>query len=1181
MIKTKAGNFIPKQMSNPYSTSGIGYDFEHAVQASFVVLMLSHGIIPSISSKNIIKIELQNRIRGIYTDDLTVYCGDADLTVYNKMFIQIKRSVQIRQTNKNFRETIETTWLDFKNNSFDESADKLALITSPMSNIDNTCIKELLNFAHGATDENNFLLMLKTKGHCNRKTSEKLNVIKNIIKHVNNDKAVSDNELWRFLKVFNVFIYDLDIKGLSLALLYTIIEQYECANSSMVWSTIKDFIAEMNVQEGTITLNNIPENIKQLFIKRKENIIPQDLLSKAQTNNDIYSNPTYKKALAYACLIGSWSETNKNDIDIITSIINQDYASWIKILQEIEQIEGSPVCYKKSVWTIKNRDIVLKNTQSSIYDQDIEKLQNAVINVLTEIDPKFDLEKDQRLFAHIYRKNYKYSYNLQESLSETVALLGCCNYKFIHAENKISCFSYNVLNGIFEKANWQLFATINDCIPVLAESEPPEFIRIINNICNTDIINNLIEQEGDGFTGGCYISGILRALERLAWNPLYYTDTVLLLGKMAEITPKSRWSNRPENSITEIFMPWNYQTLASIEMQKTTITRLIKEHSNIAIQVLLKLLPFENQVAYNTDKPKYMNLFPDNWKYSVKIADRNVLMSYYITLLIEQTKGNINNIIKIINHLKLLSDNDFEKVVNIMSSKNIINKPETPRVKLWEALLKEVRTHKRFKNAAWVMSENRIKKLEKVLDLIKPKSKINQIAPLYDIHNDYALYDKSEDYQKIQEYFDKKRKTELLNLLKQQPYKKTIIDLILKVENPYLVANALVNIDIFNFDKDFFPTLIKTKDIKIKEFIHNYIANKYRKLGCKWLEQIKYNEWRDKEKSEFLKQLPCVSDVWHLIDSLSQNIKNIYWKTIDINPYQSDSDLELINYLLKYNRPIAAIKCINKMFHCKQNIDSSKIIDVLGRISGTEENIRDLDYYSVATMIKFLQDDKTVDFEKLALIEWNFYPALNQGTYPITLKKKLKQQPEFFCELINILYKPLDEKIAKTEPQLSHNVIQRAWTVLNEIKPLAGYDDDTGLFNSKIFLKWFKKVMKIAKDKTREDVTLNEIGQILFYTPQDKDGFWINKDIAEILNTEEYEHMRQGYHSEIINSRGCHIVDKTAKPELDLANKYHKQANDCRNAGYSRLAAILDDAELFYKQEAARILDKPKNDDKN
>ena len=95
MTKTKGGKFKPKQMSNPYSTSGVGYDLEHAVQAFFVVLMLSQGIFSPVSSKHIVKIQLQNRIRDIYTDDLTVYCGESDSNIYNKMFAQIKRSVQI------------------------------------------------------------------------------------------------------------------------------------------------------------------------------------------------------------------------------------------------------------------------------------------------------------------------------------------------------------------------------------------------------------------------------------------------------------------------------------------------------------------------------------------------------------------------------------------------------------------------------------------------------------------------------------------------------------------------------------------------------------------------------------------------------------------------------------------------------------------------------------------------------------------------------------------------------------------------------------------------------------------------------------------------------------------------------------------------------------------------------
>lgn len=105
------------------------------------------------------------------------------------------------------------------------------------------------------------------------------------------------------------------------------------------------------------------------------------------------------------------------------------------------------------------------------------------------------------------------------------------------------------------------------------------------------------------------------------------------------------------------------------------------------------------------------------------------------------------------------------------------------------------------------------------------------------------------------------------------------------------------------------------------------------------------------------------------------------------------------------------------------------------------------------------------------------------------------------------------------------------------------------------------------------DVALNEIGQILFYSPADADGFWIDRNIAELLNQDEYEAMRRGFSSEIINSRGVHWVDPEAKEEFNFAKKYHDQSAACRISGYHRLANTLDEAEMFYQHEAERIIE--------
>jgi rubrerythrin len=52
-----------------------------------------------------------------------------------------------------------------------------------------------------------------------------------------------------------------------------------------------------------------------------------------------------------------------------------------------------------------------------------------------------------------------------------------------------------------------------------------------------------------------------------------------------------------------------------------------------------------------------------------------------------------------------------------------------------------------------------------------------------------------------------------------------------------------------------------------------------------------------------------------------------------------------------------------------------------------------------------------------------------------------------------------------------------------------------------------------------------------------------------------------------------HIVDPSGKPELELSEKYKKQAEDAENAGYQRLASTLRQLADSYANEARRIID--------
>lgn len=1165
-----------KQISNPSSTGGLGYDFETSVQSSFVILMLVNGVFPLLSPNPISKIEFQSRYRGVNVDDITIYTENKQTKKQNKIFGQIKHYLKFNKSDKNFKETICAAWLDFNNKEkFDESSDIIALITGPVSDTDIINVRNLLNCAKNSENENDFNLRLKTKNFANSKQSDKLDAFKHWLTIANQGIDATDEQLWRFLKSFNLLTYDIDIKGVCLSLLHTIIEQYSCNNSHSVWCQVKEFVKKKNIGASFITHEEIPEEILNEFKIKRQATIPDDFVKR--TLKDIrFDDIKYIRFLAQANLIGSWDENSENDINIVSEIVGTSYNEWIEKLREIIQLENSPLSLNDGVWKIESREELLEAAKSLLFDKDLNNFKSAAVKVLKELDPKLELEKSQRFAAGIYDKKHPYSYSLRKGLSETLALLGCNSSKLDKtSSNKTEQIITIAIRKIFDKTNWQLWAGLSDFLPLIAEANPREFIDAINTSLKSspNPFLELFAQEGDGISGCNYMTGLLWGLETLAWSPVYLTDVTLTFAELAHIDPGGQWSNRPINSLGEIFIPWHTQTIASIEQQQTTIKTLVKENPDVAWKLLIALIPKSHQIAADTAKPKFAKYIPEGWEVDKTRKSYNEKVSFYVKLLIEQTKDNIDRMILMVDNLDVLSENDFDKLLEYMSDSKIVAYEEDKRKTLWEEVKKLADHHKRYNYTDWAMSPERIDKLEKIAKLLEPKDLINLYAPLFNIAASYAIEETEEkDYEKAFEKLSQKRIEALKIILNKNSDFTQVLKLLNQVKNPHLVASELVKIDEYSFDSVIFPKLLTEKDGKVVEFTNNYVYQKYLLLGEEWLNSLNIINWYEIEQINLFKMLPFVPEIWDKLEEFSKSIKNKYWQEVNVSPYQHNTDLyRAIENLMLYNRPIDAIDCVHKLIYDKTPVENSLIIKVLNMVDPSDKNTNRMDFYHIEELIKILQREPNVNKEELFLIEWKFFRILKNRVQPITLENRIKILPEFFCELISLAYKS-DNPDYKAEPdKMSKNVIEQAWKILHKLRPLAGLNEQKEL-DIDIFMSWFKKVVEISTQTGHLGVALTLIGHILFYAPAGADGFWINRDIAELLNKKEYDDLRQGYSSEIINSRGCHWVDPTAKPEKELAEKYRQQAKDCENATFHRFAVTLGNAAKWYDKEAERIL---------
>lgn len=296
-----------KQLSNPFSTGGGGFNFETRVQASFVTLMLSGGFAPCLPTWPIKKIKLQGKYAGYDIDDAIVFIENPNSKEEKKLLCQIKHSIKITGTNKVFAGVIQSAWQNFNNTKvFRKDKDVIALVTGPLSNADINDARWILEQARHSESSIDFLAKVNFAKFSSKTKIKKLGAFRICLKDANSGKDISDDELWQFLKSFHLLGYDLDIKaGVTLSLIQSLIGQYSPENAHALWGQIIDEVQSANQNAGTIMFDSIPEDIRSVFHKPGVKTIPQDLGIKPSVPTGINLDIT---KLAVANLLGGWDE---------------------------------------------------------------------------------------------------------------------------------------------------------------------------------------------------------------------------------------------------------------------------------------------------------------------------------------------------------------------------------------------------------------------------------------------------------------------------------------------------------------------------------------------------------------------------------------------------------------------------------------------------------------------------------------------------------------------------------------------------------------------------------------------------------------------------------------------------------------------------------------------------------
>lgn len=887
--------------------------------------------------------------------------------------------------------------------------------------------------------------------------------------------------------------------------------------------------------------------------------------------------------LAIAAALGSWSDKSDADRAIVETVAGNSYGEWIGRMRESTLCPGIPLTQRDGNWRFIARYEGWYALGPRLFDNYLDRLRTAAVFVLREKDPQFDLPAEERYAFRSHGKVLAHSSLLRNGLAESLALLGS------HSRALTSCrhgkaeeTAVLAVRAILADADWQRWASLTDLLPLLAEAAPEEFLDAVERALNTEPcpFNEVFAQEGDGIMGREYMSGVLWALETLAWSADHLSRVVLCLGELAARDPGGSWSNRPANSLTNILLPWLPQTCAPIARHGVAVSTLLTEFPDIGWKLLVSLLPQSHSMSSGTRRPAWRETIPDDWPKGVTHPEYLEQIALYSEMAITAAKNNREKLAELIDHMENLPPMAHEQLLAHLASDAVITMPEAERQDLWIKLVDLVAKHRKFSDANWAIQPAQIDKIAALAERLAPTTAAFRHQRLFSEH-DFDLYEE-EDNDEEQSKDLENRRQKAVNEVMSNGGAQAVFAFAGVVQSPWRVGIAFGAVADTKIDEVVLPDLLESEQKELAQFAGGFVRSRFHGLGWQWIDDIDTSQWSSSQIGQFLSFLPFAPDTWERSKRLLGVNEVMYWSKTTANPYEAETALQLATeQLIQHERPNAALRCINRMLHNKQPFDAKLAVRALLAALDSSEGAYLMKAHRKIEIIKALQDDPGTNPDDLFQVEWAYLPLLDhhRGASPKLLGRRLATEPEFFCEVIRLVFGSKKEERSTEDPtEERKKIATNAYNLLSEWRSPPGLRED-GTFDGDALNRWLAAIKKECLETGHLEIALTMVGHALIHVPPDSDGLWITRAAAEALNAKDAGDMRDGFHTELYNSRGMHSVDPTGKPERNLADQYRTQAEAVEIAGYHRLATTLRELATSYEREAEGVVSREHFDD--
>lgn len=886
------------------------------------------------------------------------------------------------------------------------------------------------------------------------------------------------------------------------------------------------------------------------------------------------------KALAPIALVGAWHADSQADCKILSRIAGREYAAIEDDVARLLLYDDCPVWSAGHHRGASSKIDALFAIATRLTAVDLDRFFIAAEYVLSESDPALELPEEDRWAAALYDKTRDHSGALREGICETLVVLSVHgNGLFRHRlgtdlEGRVSLLVRKLLTPLtLEK----LLSHDND-LPRYAEAAPEEFLRIVEEDLKGDgVVRGLMKPVDRGsFWGSPSRTGVLWALECLAWRPQNLVRVARVLAELSRPKIDDNWMNKPDASLQAIFRAWMPQTASTVEQRTRALHLLARDYPDIGWEVALEQVKPGSKFGHSSYRPRWRSdasgagqvaASREVFEFSRKALD--LLLGWSVQN--EQTLGDL------VECLQGMPDDDQEKVWALVDQwRQTVD--DAPKALLRERIRRSALARRGRRRHLTDASRDRARA---AYDSLFPGDPATRHAWLFAdqwVQESADEADENTDYRKREERIDRLRREAMAEVYAANGFDG--VRQLLATSNAshvvghYAAKRVLATMERVDFALEclLLDGELRTKaELCLRGFLAG-IEDEQARVSVLGAAAERLSE---DERVRLFDCAPFEVHTWRVLDEYGKATTDAYWRVVSPSwTRHTPAEInEIVDRLLEAGRPRAAFHSVHMDLNEIETGRLKKLLQDIVTIGGEADSRFRIDPYYISEALKSLGGRSGVSPDEMAHLEFLYIQVLTDSEHGIpNLERQIAQSPGVFVEAVALAYKRADRGEDPPEwriedPQRKVDVATAMHRLLDRLNKIPGSNND-GRIEPAALAAWLAEVRRLLREHSRLDIGDQMLGQLLAKGPPGPDGTWPCDEICHAMEEIASAEIGKGFHTATKNARGLHWRGVGGEQERELAAKYRAWA-DRRHFDYPYVGGLLEGIAASYDREAS------------